>query len=45
MQNGAYYYYDTAEHKDYGEAFEAVHDVEATQRAIPFRYLQIDSYW
>ena len=43
--NGAYYYYYTAPDADYGGAFRRVYDEEVVRRKIPFKYLQLDSFW
>ena len=43
--NGAFYYYFTAPSTNYDGAMRAVHDVEVVERGIPFKYLQLDSFW
>ena len=43
--NGAFYYYYTHPHEDYGAVFRELKAVEVEQRRIPLRYLQLDSYW
>jgi len=42
--NGACYYYNTANYSNYEDALVAVKK-RADEQGIPFRYLQIDSWW
>ena len=42
--NGACYYYNTGTYPNYEEVLLAVKS-DADQQGIPFRYLQIDSWW
>ena len=42
--NGACYYYNTGNYSNYEEAMVAVWE-DASKMGIPFRYLQIDSWW
>jgi hypothetical protein len=42
--NGACYYYDTGNYSNYEEILDAV-IADADRANIPFRYLQIDSWW
>lgn len=42
--NGACYYYNTGTYSNYEDVLLAIKS-DADQQAIPFRYLQIDSWW
>lgn len=42
--NGACYYYNTGTYSNYEDVLEAV-KTAADQQGIPYRYLQIDSWW
>jgi hypothetical protein len=42
--NGACYYYYTGDYKNYEEAMLAVKE-DAVKNSLPYRYLQIDSWW
>jgi hypothetical protein len=44
VANNRYYYYNEHSNNFTGD-FTAVKTVEVDQRNIPFRYLQIDSFW
>ena len=41
--NGAFYYYYPT--PDYGTVLRGVYDTDVTERGVPFKYVQLDSFW